>query len=322
MSATPQQVRQWSEEVARDPGSLAFLPLAEAYREGGRRDAAQRLCIRGLERHPTHVEAHVLLGIIYEEAGDLTRAFDEWDIALHLAPEHGDARRRIGLLSARRGEWAAAVRHLERAVNGGATDPEVVAALAEARTRAGSVPGASAPTAVASKAAPASVDAAPATVAASAPAALEVTSTPTDVPVTAPPSTDAAQPAAWEVLQAEFRALGAERGIAGVVLLDDHGYVLAGEMLVEGVDRAQDVAATLSGASTEAERAVRHLEMGAWRGILLETPAATVRLVPLSDGGMLAVAARREVPTGWVLRVAGRAQEAAERYLGGGGGAA
>lgn len=310
MSATPQQVRQWSEEVARDPGSLAFLPLAEAYREGGRRDAAQRLCIRGLERHPTHVEAHVLLGVLYEEAGDLTRAFDEWDIALHLAPEHGDARRRIGLLSARRGEWAAAVRHLERAVNGGAADPEVTAALAEARTRAGSVPGASA-AGVAPRA-----DVASTTVAASP----EVRSTSADVP--ASPSTDAAQPAAWEVLQAEFRALGAERGIAGVVLLDDRGYVLAGEMMVEGTDRAQDVAATLSGASTEAERAVRHLEMGAWGGILLETPEATVRLVPLSDGGMLAVAARREVPTGWVLRVAGRAQEAAERYLGAGGGAA
>lgn len=304
MSATPQQVRQWSEEVARDPGSLAFLPLAEAYRQGGRRDAAKRLCIRGLERHPTHVEAHVLLGIIYEEAGDLTRAFDEWDIALHLAPEHGDARRRIGLLSARRGEWAAAVRHLERAVNGGPADPEVAAALAEARTRAGSVPGASAP--------------APGVAATS-----EVTpATAADVPATASSSADAAQPAAWEVLQAEFRALGAERGIAGVVLLDDRGYVLAGEMLVDGIDRAQDVAATLSGASVEAERAVRHLEMGAWGGILLETPAATVRLVPLSDGGMLAVAARREVPTGWVLRVAGRAQEAAERYLGAGGGAA
>lgn len=310
MSATPQQVRQWSEEVARDPGSLAFLPLAEAYRAGGRRDAAQRLCIRGLERHPTHVEAHVLLGIIYEEAGDLTRAFDEWDIALHLAPEHGDARRRIGLLSARRGEWAAAVRHLERAVNGGAADPEVAAALAEARMRAGSVPGALTPPAgVASTS-----EGAPTTFPASGstPAVAEAAST----------STDAAQPAAWEVLQAEFRALGAERGIAGVVLLDDRGYVLAGEMLVEGVDRAQDVAATLSGASTEAERAVRHLEMGAWGGILLETPAATVRLVPLSDGGMLAVAARREVPTGWVLRVAGRAHEAAERYLGAGGGAA
>lgn len=320
MSATPQQVRQWSEEVARDPGSLAFLPLAEAYRQRGRRDAAQRLCIRGLERHPTHVGAHVLLGIIYEEAGDLTRAFDEWDIALHLAPEHGDARRRIGLLAARRGEWAAAVRHLERAVNGGAADPEVAAALAEARTRAGSVPGAPAR---AAGVAPTS-EFAPTTAAAAEPGAAMagVATTSADLPATASSSTDAAQPAAWEVLQAEFRALGAERGIAGVVLLDNRGYVLAGEMLVDGIDRAQDVAATLSGASTEAERAVRHLEMGAWGGILLETPAATVRLVPLSDGGMLAVAARREVPTGWVLRVAGRAQEAAERYLGAGGGAA
>jgi hypothetical protein len=35
---------------------------------------------------------------------------------------------------------------------------------------------------------------------------------------------------------------------------------------------------------------------------------------------MVAVSARREVPMGWVLRVAGRAREAAERFLGAMGG--
>jgi predicted regulator of Ras-like GTPase activity (Roadblock/LC7/MglB family) len=98
-------------------------------------------------------------------------------------------------------------------------------------------------------------------------------------------------------------------------MLDPQGFVLAGQVVVNGRDRASEVAAVLSGASTEAERAIRHLGMGNWQGILVETPDAVVRLTPTSDGGMVAVAGRRDVPTGWVLRVAGRAGEAAERFL-------
>ena len=115
----------------------------------------------------------------------------------------------------------------------------------------------------------------------------------------------------------EFHALAAERGIAGAVLLDDQGFVLAGEIRVGGVDRAPDVAAVLSGASPEAERALRHLGLGGWKGILVETPEAIVRLAPAGDG-IVAVAGSRQVPTGWVLRVAARAREAALRFLGGG----
>ncbi|HEU0055259.1 MAG TPA: tetratricopeptide repeat protein, partial [Longimicrobium sp.] len=115
MSATPQQVRQWSDEVAADPTSLAFLPLAQAYRAMGRRDAALRLVVRGLERHPTNVEAHFLLGLLYREGGETVKAYDEFGIALTLSPEHPEARREMGLTAAALGEWEAAVRHLERA---------------------------------------------------------------------------------------------------------------------------------------------------------------------------------------------------------------
>ncbi len=105
-AATPAQVRQWSEEVAADPASLSFLPLARAYRDQGRRDAALKLCIRGLEKHPDHVEAHYLLGLLYREGGDTLKAFDEWDIALALDPEHHGSRREIGLVAHARGDHA------------------------------------------------------------------------------------------------------------------------------------------------------------------------------------------------------------------------
>lgn len=300
-AATPQQVRQWSEEVAADPASLSFLPLARAYREQGRRDAALKLCIRGLEKHPDNVEAHYLLGLLYREGGDTLKAFDEWDIALALDPEHAGSRREIGLVAHERGDHAIAVRHLERALETDAFDQEVRGALEEswARTnggRGGSASPLDTPARVAPPSAPAPVPNRPA-----APVAESVD-----------PHFDAAT--------REFAALAGERGIVGAVLLDDQGFVLAGQMTVGGVDRGPEIAAVLSGASSEAGRALGHLGLGAWKGILVETPDAVVRLAPAGEG-MIAVAGRREVPTGWTLRIAARARDAALRFLGAGGAA-
>jgi predicted regulator of Ras-like GTPase activity (Roadblock/LC7/MglB family) len=315
-AATPAQVRQWSEEVAADPASLAFLPLARAYREQGRHDAALKLCIRGLEKHPDHVEAHYLLGLLYREGGEELKAFDEWDIALALDSDHAGSRREIGLIAYARGDYPVAVRHLEKSLANDAFDQEVRTALEDAwaRSKGGG-------------ASPASARPAPPPPAASAP----VLRTEIDaVAAPAAPSAPAAPPPAFaagfadgthfDAVAGEFDALAAERGIVGAVLLDDQGFVLAGQMVVGGVDRGPEVAAVLSGASSEAGRALTHLGLGAWKGILVETPEAVVRLAPAGDG-MIAVAGRREVPTGWTLRVAGRARDAALRFLGLGGGA-
>lgn len=305
-AATPVQVRQWSEEVAADPASLAFLPLARAYREQGRRDAALRLCIRGLERHPDNVDAHFLLGLLYREGGEETRAFDEWDIALALAPQHAGARREIGLLCHAMGDVAAAVRHLERALEADAFDADVRAALEDAWARSNGRP-APAPSSTGSGPRADDGGTGPATESAAAPAP---SSSPPAAPSVPGPAGD------FDTVMDEFRAFSAERGIVGAVLLDDQGFVLAGEMRAGGADRAPEVAAVLSGASSEAERALAHLGLGAWKGILVETPDAVVRWTPAGDG-LVAVAGRREVPTGWVLRVAARARDAAIRFLGG-----
>jgi predicted regulator of Ras-like GTPase activity (Roadblock/LC7/MglB family) len=303
-AATPAQVRQWSEEVAADPASLAFLPLSRAYREQGRRDAALKLCIRGLEKHPDHVEAHYLLGLLYREGGEGLKAFDEWDIALALDPEHAGSRREIGLIAHARGDYAVAVRHLEKSLANDAFDQEVRTALEDAWSRSKGA-GAS----------PVSPRPAPPPAMQTPPAAAAAGSAST---VAAP--APAAEATHFDTVAGEFVALSAERGIVGAVLLDDQGFVLAGQMVVAGVDRGPEVAAVLSGASSEAGRALGHLGLGAWKGILVETPEAVVRLAPAGDG-MIAVAGRREVPTGWTLRVAGRARDAALRFLGAGGGA-
>jgi tetratricopeptide (TPR) repeat protein len=272
---TAAEIRLWSEAVAADPGSLSFLPLARAFRGSGRLDLALRLCVRGLERHPDHVEAHHLLGLIYRESGDPVKAFDEWDIALALDPAHSPSRREIGLVAHARGEWSSAVRHLERALEHDAFDAEVRDALEDAWKRAAAPP------------------------------------PPRPVAGAAAGATDTS---AQSAAHAGLTALAGERGMLGAVLLDDQGFVLAGSMPVGGSDRAPEVAAILAGASAEAERAVAHLGLGAWRGILVETPDAIVHLAPAS-GAMVAVAARRTVPTGWALRIAARPPPVAVRLL-------
>lgn len=131
------QVRRWQEAVAGDPGSSAFVPLADVYRREGRAAVARRLCVRGLERNPENVEAHFLLGRLYREAGELDQAFDEWDIALRLDPSHRAARRAIGYLCLERRDWTAAVRHLEQSAAAEPDDQRLERALSMARRRAG-----------------------------------------------------------------------------------------------------------------------------------------------------------------------------------------
>src|SRR5690606_4909847 len=102
-------------EVARDPGSPSYLPLADAYRRLGKTQAALRVCLRGLERSPGHVDGHLLLARLYLELGDRERAADEWAVAVRLDPENFDAHRGLGFFHLERGELSSASRHLERA---------------------------------------------------------------------------------------------------------------------------------------------------------------------------------------------------------------
>src|SRR5688572_25509790 len=114
---TPAQadVRRWSDEVARDPKSLSFLPLARAYRKLGLRDAALQLCLRGLEAHPAHIDAHSLLALLYLEAGEHTRASDEWSMVLRIDTDNFEALRGLGFCYLELDQMSRARQMLERA---------------------------------------------------------------------------------------------------------------------------------------------------------------------------------------------------------------
>ncbi len=288
--AAPADLQRWSEELAHNPRSLAFLPLARAYRRLGRRDEALRMCIRGLEQHPTHVEAHALLALLYLEAGDRARAADEWATVLRLKPGNFEALRGMGFAYLEQNNLSKARQHLERAALIRPDDGAVQEALRVLRRRQRE-----------------QLEREEAARAA----------TPHSAPATAPIP---AAPAARERPSPNdpsrlFDGILATGPVLGVLLLDARGLVLAGRFRDGELDRAERVGAMLGGAGDEAERAVSHLSLGSWRGLLLESGNALLQLAPAGDGNVLVIAAERAAPKGWLLRMAEQASALARRHM-------
>ncbi|MEX2178714.1 MAG: tetratricopeptide repeat protein [Gemmatimonadaceae bacterium] len=131
-------VRSWSDELARDPASLVFLPLAEALRRQGQLDLARKVATRGLERHPHNPEAHDLLARVHADRGDLQDAFDEWDMVLRLLPGHVGAIKGMAFVRFQQGAHEEAERLLVQA-QGIGEDADISAAIDTVRRSSGVV---------------------------------------------------------------------------------------------------------------------------------------------------------------------------------------
>jgi tetratricopeptide (TPR) repeat protein len=312
-------LQRWSQEVARDPASLSFVPLARAYRKQGRRDAALRLCLRGLEHNPTNVDGHGLLAMLYFESGQRAKAYDEWSMVMRLEPDHFEALRGMGFYHLEQGDDAAALRNLQRAATLRPKDLTVQEALKliEERTRPAEAP----------ELMPWEAHDPWATVAQPiTPAVASVFEPP--LPVPARPAPSHPVPALDELRAAPPAANGLPndparlfdpilRGgqILGALLVDAHGLVLAGSLMGASATKAQALGAILGGAIEEAGRASAHLELGRWQGILLDADQALLHLAPVREGAILLLAAQRDTPAGWMLRCAHHAAALAERFL-------
>lgn len=275
-------VRRWSDELARDPASLVFLPLGETLRRQGQLDLALKIAMRGLERHSHNTDAHDLLARIAVDRGELQRAFDEWDMVLRLTPGHLGALKGMAFVRFQQGNTAEAEQYLQRAAEQGG-DAEVAAALANLRDAGRGTRDAGRGTGDGGRgngARPAS-------------------------PIPHPASDPRA-------LFADI--LGEHEQTA--LLLDDQGLVLAGIYVGDdGHDVAAEVGAELSGVTDAARRATKHLNIGEWRAIVLETEVAVVTMAPSAGDGLLVVAASKATPLGLVRRVLDRCLARARQWL-------
>lgn len=309
-------LRRWSEEVARDPASLAFLPLARAYRRMGHRSAALQLCLRGLEHYPTHADAHSLLALLHLESGDRRRAAEQWSTVLRLDPNHFEALRGLGFCYLEQDQLSRARETLERAALLRPGDTAVQEALRLLGTRQ--------------------------ELQKPAPSPLEYGDDPWATPLDLPKPLEEPAPVApatalaglpeeivalsAPVHQGDRTVLGGDPArlfssisevgpVFGALLLDERGLVLAGSLHGGVGDRAEALSAILGGAISEAGRMASQLALGEWQGMLLESEGALLHLAPVGRNAIVLLAAERTAPVGWVLRTAAQAGEMATRYL-------
>ncbi len=121
-------IRAMSEQLAADPSSLVFLPLAEQLLARGDLAHASRVARKGAERHAHRADVHDLVARIALAQGDEATAERAWLQSLGIAPEFGAAQRGLGFLCYRQGRWAEAESHLALARVATPGDPALEAA--------------------------------------------------------------------------------------------------------------------------------------------------------------------------------------------------
>src|SRR3989441_58395 len=272
-------IRALSAQLAQDPQSLVFLRLGEALRRKGQLDAALRVAMNGLERHPHLADAHDLYARILTDKRDYERAFDEWDMAVRIAPNHTGALKGLAVLYFKVGDLAQAESHLEAARKVEPDDPSIDQAIA--MMRGGVSPPAPEP----------SVD-----------------SPPVASPTVASPTVGALD---------EARVFaGLEGANEGLLLIDGAGRVLGGALRDRaGADVTDAVAAYLAGVSQEAARTAKLLGLGAWNGLSAEGQQGNVHLGHPTPEALLLVVRERGIPLGRLAILAHRATAMARRWL-------
>ena len=278
-------IRALSAQLAQDPQSLVFLRLSEALRRKGQLDAALRVAVNGLERHPHLADAHDLYARILTDKHDYERAFDEWDMAVRIAPHHTGALKGLAFLYFKVGDLGQAEAHLELARKVEPDDPSIDQAIA--MMRKGTAP--------------------------PAPAAATTESSTAASPTAASSTAQAPQGSGLD----EARVFaGLEGANEGLLLIDGAGRVLGGALKDRaGTDVTDTVAAYLAGVSQEAARTAKLLGLGAWMGLSAEGQHGNVHLAHPTPEALLLVVRERGMPLGRLAILAQRATAMARRWL-------
>jgi tetratricopeptide (TPR) repeat protein len=286
-------IRTLTTRLAEEPGSLAFLELAEALRRRGQLEAAYKVARGGLVRYPGLADAHDLMAHVLSDQGDLAGAFDSWSSALQLDPMRTSALKGIAFLYFRAGDEAAALDHLQRAMEVDPDDSTIRQAIGRmASARGGS---------------PARESDAPPSQAATSATVSRVASTDDEAPAAATAPAPSRTPELFD---------GVDGGERGLLLIDGNGLRLGGELVgANGGDAGDRVAAQLAGVSREAARATRLLGLGSWHAIAIECPDGHLVLAQSTADTVLLASRDPSVPIGRVGLLAERAARAARTWL-------
>ena len=89
----PDEISRYRQIMAREPTSLIFAALAEAYRKRSLLRQAIEVCRRGLRAHPNFLSGRVALARAYAEAGQADLARKELEKVVSSAPDNLAAQR-------------------------------------------------------------------------------------------------------------------------------------------------------------------------------------------------------------------------------------
>lgn len=82
------EIEKLGERWRKNPKSLVFVPLADAYRKGGMLEEAIEVCNEGLKYHPNNAGAHVVLAKCYYDTNKPALARNEYEEAINLDPQN------------------------------------------------------------------------------------------------------------------------------------------------------------------------------------------------------------------------------------------
>ncbi|MFH1016760.1 MAG: tetratricopeptide repeat protein [Pseudomonadota bacterium] len=97
-------LKKYTEQLAQDPKSRAFVPLADLYRQLGRYDEAIAVATDGLKQYPHYVAGKMALARAHYENGDADQAQELLENVLATAPDNLLANRILAEICAQKGD--------------------------------------------------------------------------------------------------------------------------------------------------------------------------------------------------------------------------
>lgn len=113
LSASAMEIDRMALQLAKDPQSKVFLPLAEEYCKAGMWHEAAGVLEDGLKFYPGFITAMVVLGRAYDQLGQSTKAKALLEEAVRVSPENLRAHRTLIKIYVAQGASAEALRSCE-----------------------------------------------------------------------------------------------------------------------------------------------------------------------------------------------------------------
>lgn len=135
-SANAAEIDRLALEVATEPGSKAFMPLAEEYGKAGMWGEAAVVLEDGLKIYPQFITAMVALGRAYDQLNQPVKAAAVLEEAVKLSPDNLRAHRTLAKIYVAQGAKEAALQSCRAILAVNHQDQEALAVCAKLQTTA------------------------------------------------------------------------------------------------------------------------------------------------------------------------------------------